>query len=69
MRYVGHIVSAEGVEPDPDKVEKVKEWPTPTNPDDVRRFLGFVGFYRRFIKYFSKIARPLSDLHLEICYI
>ena len=62
MRYVGHIVSAEGVEPDPDKVEKVKEWPTPTNPDDVRRFLGFVGYYRRFIKDFSKIARPLSDL-------
>ena len=62
VRYVGHIVSAEGVEPDPDKVEKVKEWPTPTNPDDVRRFLGFVGYYRRFIKDFSKIARPLSDL-------
>ena len=62
VRYVGHIVSADGIEPDPQKVEKVKDWPTPTNPDEVRRFLGFVGYYRRFIKDFSKTARPLSDL-------
>ena len=62
VRYVGHIVSSEGIEPDPQKVDKVKDWPTPTNPDEVRQFLGFVGYYRRFIKDFSKISRPLAEL-------
>ena len=59
---MGHIVSSEGIEPDPQKVDKVKDWPTPTNPDEVRQFLGFVGYYRRFIKDFSKISRPLAEL-------
>jgi transposase InsO family protein len=62
VKYVGHIVSGEGVEPDPEKIERVRSWPTPTTPEDVRRFLGFVGYYRRFVKDFSKIARPLTDL-------
>ena len=62
VRYVGHIVSSEGIEPDPQKVKKVRDWPTPTNPDQVRQFLGFVGYYRRFIKDFSKVSRPLADL-------
>ena len=62
VRYVGHIVSSEGIEPDPQKIDKVKDWPTPTNPDEVRQFLGFVGYYRRFIQDFSKISRPLAEL-------
>jgi protoheme ferro-lyase len=37
-------------------------WPKPTNPEDVRRFLGFVGYYRRFIRQFSHISKPLTDL-------
>ena len=59
---MGHIVSSDGIEPDPQKIDKVKEWPTPTNPDEVRQFLGFVGYYRRFIKDFSKVSRPLAEL-------
>ena len=47
---------------DPSKVEAVRTWPTPKNLQDVRGFLGFANFYRRFIKDFSKIARPLHDL-------
>ena len=62
VKYVGHIVSANGIEADDDKIQKVKDWPTPTRPEEVRRFLGFVGYYRKFIKDFSKIARPLNNL-------
>lgn len=62
VKYVGHVASASGIEPDDEKVLKVKEWPTPTKPEEVRKFLGFVGYYRKFIRDFSKIARPLTNL-------
>lgn len=62
VKYVGHIVSEHGVEPDPDKLAKVKNWPIPQNPEEVRQFLGFAGYYRKFIHDFSKIARPLLDI-------
>jgi hypothetical protein len=44
-KNVGHIVSENGIEPDPEKVQKVTSWPTPANPDQVRRVLGYVGYY------------------------
>jgi hypothetical protein len=62
VKYVGHIVSKDWIEPDPDKIAKVKNWPVPTNPYEVRQFLGFAGYYRKFIKDFAKIARPLIDV-------
>jgi transposase InsO family protein len=62
VKYVGHIVSSSGIEPDPEKVEKVKDWPVPTDVNELRQFLGFAGYYRKFIKDFSKMARPLNDL-------
>ena len=62
VKYVGHVVSEHGIEPDDDKISKVQEWPTPTKQEEVRKFLGFVGYYRKFIRDFSKIARPLTDL-------
>ena len=62
MKYVGHVVSEAGVEVDPAKMEKVVNCPKPTNPEDVKRFLGFVGYYRRFIRQFSHISKPLADL-------
>jgi hypothetical protein len=62
VKYVGHVVSEKGIEIDQGKTDKVVNWPTPATPEDVRRFLGFVGYYRRFIHNFSKISRPLTDL-------
>ncbi|RVW73656.1 Retrovirus-related Pol polyprotein from transposon 17.6 [Vitis vinifera] len=57
-----HIISKEGIEVDKAKVELIVKLPSPTNVKGVRQFLGHVGFYRRFIKDFSKLARPLCEL-------
>ena len=62
VRFLGHIVSASGVETDPEKCNKVKNWPIPTNADEVRSFVSFAGYYRRYVKDFSVIAKPLTDL-------
>ena len=60
--FLGHIVSKDGIETDPAKIEKIRKWPTPTNYDELRSFLAFCGYYRRFIKDFSKITRPLAEM-------
>ena len=62
LKYLGHIVSADGISTDPAKIQCVKEWPVPQSLEQLQSFLGFVGYYRRFIKDFSKISRPLYDL-------
>ena len=61
VKYLGHVVSKEGIHTDPDKIETVQNWPIPVNVKSLRRFLGFTGFYRRFIKGYAKVARPLYD--------
>ncbi|KAK3522328.1 hypothetical protein QTP86_003678, partial [Hemibagrus guttatus] len=62
VRYVGHIVSSAGVSPDPAKIEAVTHWRIPTDLKSLRSFLGFCGFYWRFIKGYSAIVRPLTEL-------
>lgn len=62
VKYLGHIVSEKGVETDPSKIEALTTWPRPNNIKELKSFLGFSGYYRRFIKDYSKIARPLNDL-------
>lgn len=62
VKFLGHVVSKDGIETDPEKIEKIKNWPRPSNPDELRSFVAFAGYYRRFVKDFSKITKPLTDL-------
>ncbi|KAI7799692.1 hypothetical protein IRJ41_009439 [Triplophysa rosa] len=62
VKYVGHIVSKEGIATDPEKVAAVTSWPQPTNLKALRSFLGFCGYYHRFIANYSAIVRPLTEL-------
>ncbi|KAK3735482.1 hypothetical protein QZH41_005034, partial [Actinostola sp. cb2023] len=62
VTYVGHLLSAEGITTDPEKTAAVREWKTPTTVKELRSFLGFVGYYRRFCKNFAAIAGPLHEL-------
>ena len=62
VEYLGHIVSANGLKPDPRKIEKLRTFPQPKNITELRAFLGFAGYYRRFIKNFALMAAPLFQL-------
>lgn len=62
VTYLGHIISEDGVKPDPSKIKAVKEFPQPQNAKAIKQFLGLAGYYRRFIPNFSKTAKPLTDL-------
>ena len=62
VSFLGHFVSKEGVTVDPAKIEGVRDWPTLKNVTEIRSFLGLAGYYRRFVKDFSKIARPMTNL-------
>ncbi|CAF3259695.1 unnamed protein product [Rotaria socialis] len=59
MRYLGHIITQNGIKPDPDLIKSVTNFPQPKKIKDVQSFLGLTGYYRRFIKDYSKIAEPL----------
>lgn len=61
-KYLGYTLSKKGISPDHEKLKAVETYPIPKKLKDVRAFLGFIGFYRKFIHNFSEIAKPLTDL-------
>ena len=62
VEYLGHVITPEGISPNPDKVRVVQEFPTPINLKELRSFVGLANYYRRFVRGFSNIANPLNAL-------
>ncbi|GKA77057.1 putative reverse transcriptase domain-containing protein [Tanacetum coccineum] len=62
VQFLGHVIDSEGIHVDPAKIEVIKDWASPKTPTKIRQFLGLAGYYRRFIKGFLKIARPMMKL-------
>jgi transposase InsO family protein len=64
-KFLGYIVSTDGIRPDPEKVTAVIDWKTPSTVKGVQSFLGFCNYYRRFVRNFGRIARPLQALTVK----
>jgi len=62
IEFLGHVVGNDGLKPDPGKIDKIKNLPIPTTQKGVRSVLGLCGYYRKFVRGFSKIAKPLNEL-------
>ncbi|GJZ92016.1 putative reverse transcriptase domain-containing protein, partial [Tanacetum coccineum] len=62
VQFLGHVIDSQGIHVDPTKIESIKYWASPKSPTEIRQFLGLAGYYRRFIKGFSKIAKPMTKL-------
>nr|GEY31706.1 reverse transcriptase domain-containing protein [Tanacetum cinerariifolium] len=63
VQFLGHVIDSEGIYVDPAKIKEIKDWESPKTPTEIHQFLGLVGYYRRFIKGFLKIARPMTKLN------
>ncbi|GKD74090.1 putative reverse transcriptase domain-containing protein, partial [Tanacetum coccineum] len=62
VQFLGHVIDSKGIHVDPAKIESIKDWASPKTPTEIRQFLGLADYNRRFIKGFSKIARPMTKL-------
>ncbi len=66
VRYLGHVISGQGVATDPSKIEAVAQWSRPGTVSELRTFLGFIGYYRRFVEGFARLAAPLHKIVAEL---
>ena len=62
IHYLGHLISADGISPLPDKLDTIKHMPTPKDVKEIKQFLGLTGYYRKFIPRFADISQPLTQL-------
>ncbi|GKC33080.1 putative reverse transcriptase domain-containing protein [Tanacetum coccineum] len=62
VQFLGHVIDSEGIHVDLSKIESIKDWASPKTPIEIHQFLGLAGYYRGFIKDFSKIAKPMTKL-------
>ena len=62
IEYLGHLISADGIQPLPEKLESIAKMPAPKNPKEVKQFLGLVGYYRKCVPRFTDIWRVLTHL-------
>lgn len=60
--YLGHLISSEGILPDPEKTRAIRQYPIPGNSKETKRFVAFCNYYRKFIKNFAQIAQPLNNM-------
>ncbi|GJU52598.1 putative reverse transcriptase domain-containing protein [Tanacetum coccineum] len=65
VQFLGHVIDSQGIHVDPTKIESIKDWESPKTPTEICQFLGLIGYYRRFIKGFSKIAKSMTKLTLK----
>lgn len=59
--YLGHVISREGIKPNPDKISAIQNYPIPKTPKEIKQFLGLVGYYRKFIPDFARLTKPLTQ--------
>ncbi|GJZ10694.1 putative reverse transcriptase domain-containing protein [Tanacetum coccineum] len=62
VQFLGHVIDSQSIHVDPAKIESIKDWASPKTPTEIRQFLGLVGYYRRFIEGFLKVAKPMTKL-------
>ena len=61
VAFLGHVVSPDGIKPNPDKIRAVKEYPLPKTAKEIKQFIGLAGYYRKSIKDFAKVAHPITS--------